>query len=211
MVDTDRRVRRTRRALHDALLTLMIEKSYDAVTVQDIIDRADVGRSTFYSHFTDKRDLLDSGFEDLNQLLAQPPPSTARGGEGLLRFSLPLFQHAHAHQRLARALVTSRGASPVQDRFHKVLTSTIRADLDALVRHRQGVLRADDLTVDYIAGALQAVITSWLDTAPHMTPQEVDTLFHTLVEPGLRAALQFDQHLSTPRPPLNPTRVRAAV
>lgn len=65
-MNTDRRVRRTRRALHDALLTLMTEKSFDAVTVQDIIDRADVGRSTFYSHFTDKRDLLDSGFEDLN-------------------------------------------------------------------------------------------------------------------------------------------------
>jgi AcrR family transcriptional regulator len=108
-VNTDRRVRRTRRALHDALLTLMTEKSYDAVTVQDIIDRADVGRSTFYSHFTDKRDLLDSGFEDLNpaarstscslsQRLAQP---AARGGEGMLCFCLPLLQHAHSHRRLA--------------------------------------------------------------------------------------------------------------
>ena len=197
MVDTDRRVRRTRRALHDALLTLMIEKSYDAVTVQDIIDRADVGRSTFYSHFTDKRDLLDSGFEDLNQLLAQPP-SAARGREGMLRFSLPLFQHAHAHQRLAQALVTRRGASPVQDRFHQVLTSTIRAELDELVAQHQGAVRADDLTVDYIAGALQAVITSWLDTAPHKTPREVDALFHTLVDPGLRAALQLDRRMSPP-------------
>src|SRR5215210_3732427 len=113
MVDTDRRVRRTRRALHDALLTLMIEKSYDAITIQDIIDRADVGRSTFYSHFTDKRDLLDSGFEDLNQLLAQPPPSAVRGREGMLRFTLTLFQHAHAHRRLARALTARRGASPI--------------------------------------------------------------------------------------------------
>lgn len=202
MVDTDRRVRRTRRALHDALLTLMTEKSYDAVTVQDIIDRADVGRSTFYSHFTDKRDLLDSGFEDLNQLLAQPPPSAARGrGEGMLRFSLPLFQHAHAHQRLARALVARRGASPVQDRFHKVLTSTIRVELDELVAQHQEALRADDLTVDYIAGAFLAVITCWLDTAPHKTPQEVDALFHTLVDSGLRAALQLDRHMSPPHLP----------
>ena len=201
MAATDRRVRRTRRALHDALLTLMTEKSYDAITVQDLIDRAHVGRSTFYSHFTDKRDLLDSGFEDLNQVLAQPPPSTTRGREGMLRFSLPLFQHAHAHQRLARALVARRGASPVQERFHQVLTSTIRAELDELVAQHNGAPRADDLTVDYIAGALQAVITNWLDTAPHKTPQEVDALFHTLADPGLRAALQLDRHKSPPHLP----------
>jgi AcrR family transcriptional regulator len=174
----------------------MTVKSYDAITVQDIIDRADVGRSTFYSHFTDKRDLLDSGFEDLNQLLAQP---AVRGGEGMLRFSLPLFQHAHAHRRLARALVAGRGANPIQDRFHQVLTSTIRAELDELVAQHQGALRADDLTVDYISGALLAVITNWLNTAPQKTPEEVDALFHTLVDPGLRAALQLDrQHGASP-------------
>src|SRR3954453_3080086 len=179
----------------------MIEKSSDAVTVQDIIDRADVGRSTFYSHFTDKRDLLDSGFEDLNQLLAQPPPSPAQGREGILRFSLPLFQHAHTHQQLARALAARRGGSPVHDRFHNVLTSTIRAELDELVAQHQEALPADDLTVGYIAGALLAVITSWLDTARHKTPQEVDALFHTLVDPGLRTVLQLDRHMSSPRLP----------
>ena len=198
MVDTDRRVRRTRRALHDALLTLMIEKSYDAITVQDIIDRADVGRSTFYSHFIDKRDLLDSGFEDLNQLLAQPSTSKARGREGILRFSLPLFEHAHAHQRLARALVARRGTSPVQDRLHRVLRDTIRAELDELVTQRQGALRADDLTVAYISGAFLAVISSWLDSAGDKSPEEVDALFHTLVDPGLRTVLQLDRHMSPP-------------
>jgi len=201
MADTDRRVRRTRKALHSALLTLMTEKSYDAITVQEIIDRADVGRSTFYSHFIDKRDLLDSGFQDLNQMLAQPPPSAARSRDGMLRFSLPLLQHAYAHQRLARALVARRGVSPVQDRFHQVLISTIRAELDELVAQHHGALRADDLTVDYIAGALQAVITSWLDTAPHKTPREVDALFHTLVDPGLRAALRLDPPTSPPHLP----------
>lgn len=196
---TDRRVRRTRQALHDALLTLMVEKSYDAITVQDIIGRADVGRSTFYSHFTDKRALFDSGFEDLNRLLAESPRSTSSRREGILRFSLPLFQHAQHHRRLARALVARRGASPVQDRLHEVLSSAIRAELNELVAERGGALQVDDLMVACIAGAFLAVISSWLDTAPQKSPDEVDALFHSLIDPGLRTELQLDSHVAPAR------------
>ena len=57
----DRRVLRTRRALHQALMEIILEKRYDKITVQDIIDRANVGRSTFYAHFLDKDDLLVQG------------------------------------------------------------------------------------------------------------------------------------------------------
>ena len=51
----DRRVQRTRKLLQDALMALILEKGYEAVTIQDIIDRANVGRSTFYAHFLDKQ------------------------------------------------------------------------------------------------------------------------------------------------------------
>ena len=54
----DRRVARSRRALKEALTDLILEQGYESVTVQDVIDRADVGRSTFYAHFLDKDDLL---------------------------------------------------------------------------------------------------------------------------------------------------------
>ncbi|HEY4632020.1 MAG TPA: hypothetical protein VIG96_11980, partial [Blastococcus sp.] len=57
---------------------------------------------------------------------------------------------------------------------------------------------ADELTVTYIAGALVAVISSWLDTAPDKSPEEVDALFHTLVDPGLRTVLQLDGLMSPP-------------
>ena len=56
----DRRSRRTRQALHQALIRLIVERGYDEITVADIADAADTGRSTFYAHFTDKDDLLRS-------------------------------------------------------------------------------------------------------------------------------------------------------
>lgn len=62
----DRRVQRTRRQLREALITLILERGWDAVSVRDVCEKADVGRSTFYVHFADKENLLLSGFDDLH-------------------------------------------------------------------------------------------------------------------------------------------------
>ncbi len=69
--ENDRRVQRTKRTLREALIALILDKGYDQVTVQDIIDRADVGRSTFYAHFENKDKLLLSGFEDMREILTE--------------------------------------------------------------------------------------------------------------------------------------------
>src|SRR5688500_6236743 len=61
----DRRVRKTRDAIRQALIDLMTEKGYEAVTVADIIGRADIGRSTFYTHFTDKQQVLNASLDEL--------------------------------------------------------------------------------------------------------------------------------------------------
>src|SRR5512141_2904590 len=61
----DRRVQRTQQLLREALVALILEKGYDAITVQDILDLANMGRSTFYAHYRDKEDLLLSGFQML--------------------------------------------------------------------------------------------------------------------------------------------------
>src|SRR6266498_992647 len=67
----DRRIQRTRALLLSALLDLIVERGYEDVSVQDIVDRANVGRSTFYKHFLDKRELLLSGVDGLQELLTQ--------------------------------------------------------------------------------------------------------------------------------------------
>ena len=69
---TDRRVRRTRHALENALISLILEKGYDAVTIEEITDRADLGRTTFYLHFRDKEELLMNAIDTMiEDFLAQ--------------------------------------------------------------------------------------------------------------------------------------------
>src|SRR5688572_21995012 len=67
----DRRVQKTRKLLQDALVELVAEKGYEAVTIREILDRANVGRSTFYAHFQDKDQLLHSILEGLQALFEE--------------------------------------------------------------------------------------------------------------------------------------------
>src|SRR5215212_4388 len=101
----DRRSQRTRQLLSAALLALMLEKRYDAITVQDIIDRANVGRATFYAHYFDKEDLLMS---DITRVLDELSGHVVAGAPGTPR-PLPrltaFFRHVQEHQTLYQALV----------------------------------------------------------------------------------------------------------
>ena len=141
---TDRRVRRTRDALRDALLKLILERGWDAVDVRDICERADVGRSTFYTHFADKEDLLLSGFDDLRKALKALRPAVAGSGKPLA-FTRGLFDHAHANRWLFRALVGKRSGLAVQKRFRQKLARSDRRgargiDLRGPVVRRGGAL-----------------------------------------------------------------------
>src|SRR5436305_620987 len=98
----DRRVARSRRLLQEALVALILERGYTAVTVQAVLDRADVGRATFYAHFTGKEALLLSIFEELRdslhrELAGITPATVARFGEGVGLLQ-PLFAHATQHR-----------------------------------------------------------------------------------------------------------------
>src|SRR5882762_8856206 len=105
----DRRIPRTRATLQHALTSLILKKGYEAITVQDICDAANVGRSTFYAHYTSKDDLKRSGFVPLRKQLAdrQRDARTAPGDtkDRSFRFSLTMFEHARDHIDHYRALV----------------------------------------------------------------------------------------------------------
>src|SRR6266702_1282500 len=89
----DRRIQKTRKLLHEALGALIREKPYDEIVVKEILDRANVGRSTFYTHFRDKDELLASGIYDmLRTVHASEVPASGKRHERIIRFSLPVFE-----------------------------------------------------------------------------------------------------------------------
>ena len=112
MESKNRRIRRTHRSLHSALMSLILEKNYDAITVQQILDRADVGRSTFYAHFDGKDELLLSGADDLRNALdavLQGERLSRKGHDVVIGFSGAMFEHAHEHRNVYYALLPTQG------------------------------------------------------------------------------------------------------
>src|SRR5215213_6428989 len=103
---TDARVRRTRDALGDALITLMQEKPFDTITVQDVLDRAHVSRSTFYTHYSDKDDLLMSDVDEFFEALSMT--LSAHGDKSDRVFPVrEFFAHLADAQPFYKALVKS--------------------------------------------------------------------------------------------------------
>lgn len=190
----DRRVRRSHRMLHEALQSLILEKGYDRVTVQDVIDRADVGRATFYAHFHDKDDLLMSGLEEMRQSLQQqlatfPRTQGDRSGDGL-GFTRVLFDHAAGHRREYRALVGSRIGSVILTSVHKELTSLMRAHLDeAVARRRAQPVVPVEIATHYVVSALLSLLTWWLDNDLPYTAEQMAQMFEHLTRPSVTAAL----------------------
>ncbi len=127
----DRRVRRTRELLRSALLSLILEKGYERVTVRDIIDRADVGRSTFYAHFRDKDDLFLAGFDEFRRLF-EPPGSlmdSATTGGMHLWPSARLFEHFWDYRTVWKAMAGKQGSNLVKRHLHELLSEIVRDQL----------------------------------------------------------------------------------
>ncbi|WP_220506481.1 TetR/AcrR family transcriptional regulator [Microbispora sp. H10830] len=168
-------------------MELILEKGYEAVTVTDLINRANVGRSTFYAHFTDKQDVLFSNLEELSSLLRLAPAS--RPGP-LFAFSLPMFEHLHEQRRLARALLGRRGGSAVMARGEQILATVVRDELLAAFPSRSTPPDSLDLMVTCVVGAFMALLRKWADGESTATPAEMDAAFRAVVTPGVETAFR---------------------
>jgi AcrR family transcriptional regulator len=182
----DRRAARTRRMLHEALMSLILRKGYEGITVQDIIDEADIGRSTFYAHYTGKEHLLRSGFQRLRTELSEAQSAVrtrtdASEGEALA-FSLIMFEHASRYANVYRALVGGRGGLVAVNEIRQVLSELVQKEVPSA---RDGASVPRELVVQYIVSAFLTVLTWWLERKPGLPPLQVDAMFRRLVINGI--------------------------
>jgi AcrR family transcriptional regulator len=187
----DRRVRRTRTLLQDALMSLMVEKGYEAATVQDIIDRANVGRATFYAHFSDKRSLLVSRLEDLRASLLRRQREALLHPDreaGQFSFIAAMLEHAAGGLTLWRALAGSEGGAFVLRRIHEMVVDLVRNDLTALGMTRPSAQR--EMLAQYVGGAFMGTMTWWLDDGTKLSAREVDEFLHRVLASGLGADIR---------------------
>src|SRR5215211_5259399 len=122
----DRRSQRTRHLLSAALVELIREKDNYAITVSDIIERANVGRSTFYAHYHDKDDLFVGEMDRVIEVLSQRIP----GQEEMPFFpSLGLFRHVGEEYELYKALVWTPGIDLLIKHMQKSLSERVEQGL----------------------------------------------------------------------------------
>lgn len=212
----DRRVQKTRKLLQEALIELVAEKGYESVTIQEILDQANVGRSTFYAHFQDKEQLLHSILDRLDELFEQHKEQLLDGTKNLgsvNRTDLPLhssptlslFHFVRQHHRFFRAMLGNRGysifAKPVYDHvfahIHGILTNPIHDDALARLhepfkmlrlREKYGSLESE-VAAHYFVSALMGILVWWVEKDMPCTAEEIDTIFRELAAPGFRHVL----------------------
>lgn len=183
---TDRRIQRTRQLLRDSLMALIIEKGYDSITVQNITDRANVARATFYLHFTDKDDLLFSGMRDIYEQLLQLY-KTETFEEFINKAVHADFEHIMQYKDFYRIMISEKGSMAFLVRVRKFLADAIRETLlEPMVTYFDLEPTVPlEFIAQHAAGAQLGVIAWWLEHEPELTPQTVSTWSEVLLLGGL--------------------------
>ncbi len=169
----DRRVLKTRNALYDALVALILDRGYASITVEDILRRADVGRSTFYAHFTSKDDLLTRSLDRLGAILRQA--AGTQDGD----WSLALFGHVAEYREIYHALSGVAAGDVLRDAIRRVVTDFAR---DRIARDEE---LSAEIAVAHVAATFLTVTAWWLERRPSLTPAKADAAFRALLAGGV--------------------------
>ena len=179
MDKNDRRSQRTRHLLSEALVELIREKDYSAITVSDIIERANVGRSTFYAHYRDKDTLFVGELDRVIEVLSQRIP----GQEEMPYFpSLGLFRHVGEEYQLYKALVWTPGIDLLIRHMQKSLSQRVENGLRESGKKFKIPL---PILANYVTGSFLTLLKWWLENKMNYTADQMNDMFKRLILTGI--------------------------
>jgi AcrR family transcriptional regulator len=153
----DRRIQKTRKLLMNSLVELTLQKGFEKVTIQDIIDHANVGRSTFYAHFESKEHLLFSGFRGLTSGLALKTDKSMN--ESISSFFRQLYEHVVENKPLAKAMIGKSGGNLIIRHLQEALSQYF----ESYLKKTSNNLGQSKLKSEAASGALIAMLSWWLE------------------------------------------------
>jgi AcrR family transcriptional regulator len=170
MAVSDRRVKRTQRLLAEALISLTLEKGYNAVSIRDITERADVAYATFFRHYDDKDALLDEVLDvildDMLNIL-HPPPE-----ESPVTAAIKIFEFVQSHTELARVLLGSKGKDDLIQR--------LIANKQYFAPSAASNIPPEIVTNHFMSASIE-MIQWWLDHDMPYPPDQMGRIFATLI------------------------------
>ncbi|GHO84015.1 TetR/AcrR family transcriptional regulator [Dictyobacter formicarum] len=177
----DRRSQRTRQLVTKALAELLQEKRYEDITVRDIVERANVGSSTFYAHYFDKEDvqaaLLKQLFEQLHQQLLR------RGGRQEIVPSMELIQHVQQNAQQLQALVRSRSGETLWKVVERSISQIIEQSIMEQTSSKWSYAVPVPIVAHYLAATLLTLLKWWLSTDMPYSPEQMNDFFQQLALP----------------------------
>jgi len=196
----DRRTRKTRQLLRSTLLGLLKEKRYEDISVQDIIERADVARSTFYTHYVDKDDLLTGQHgvfaENLGEhIQAHPLSEDASASPPGTMFSVRTwFYHVQAQGPILKLIAKDSALDLAMKTLQRIVQRSVEENLQAHLQTEKDIDIPASVLVDYVTGSLMTLIQWWFKQGMTHTPEQMDALFQQLVVPGVSTVFHKATH-----------------
>ncbi len=179
----DRRIQRTRQLLQEALFHLIIDRPYDSVTIQDITEQANLGRTTFYLHYRDKEDLLRESIKALlHDLQCDVEPDTGEACTYHIS-SVRIFQHVAQRQQLYRAMLKETGSTiNLGDLMRGYFTELFhQASLQEPQKRRCSSFASSEIFAAHAAGSLFGLLSWWLDHGVSPSPEQMGMIYHRLM------------------------------
>lgn len=186
----DRRQQKTRKAIFEAFSTLLEKKNCNQITVQEIIDAANIGRSTFYAHFETKDELLREVCHEvfghvissaLDQKHIHGSYSDEKAPSSVF---CHLLQHLQKNDNHIAVLLTCENSEIFMRYFKDCLNELVRTQLNRSVRTDDQDL-PEDFLVNHVASSFVEMVLWWFKGGMKQTPEQLDQYFHAVIDPIL--------------------------